>query len=72
MGQIKTNFSLILCTTRHLSHSLHEAVELKATNLKVYFKKNFHRPPKLPIRVWNENLLAHKRMDVAFRDVAKS
>ena len=58
MGQIKNNFSLILRSTCHFSHSLYEAVELKATYLKVCFKISTGHPS---LRVWNENLLSHKR-----------
>ena len=69
VGQIKNNFSLILRRTCHFSHSLNEAVELKATYLKVCFKISTGHPS---LWVWNENLLSHKRMGVTFWNVAKS
>ena len=69
-GKQKINkFSLMLRSTCHFLHSLREAVEMKATYLKVCFKISTGHTS---LWVWNENLLSHKKMGVTFWNVAKS
>ena len=59
----------MLRSTCHFLHSLREAVEMKATYLKVCFKISTGHTS---LWVWNENLLSHKKMGVTFWNVAKS